>query len=299
MNKNHLTFALIAMIAINIYSLITINNLKDDLRAIEASLNHEISMISDEVSRIYSNIDRKLEEQSSLILNTSYDLGDINLETLETPVSFTITPKQLTDDTAITIVKGEELFPLQRNDFNFTGIVPFNFEDVGYLNVIVTSNGVEQLEDLGVRIDVLSTAFPRIYPYFHGETTYSLSSNEYKIDGPIMCELPYSTTNVYIENIDYILKIDGEVVLQNPLTKALNGLYEMDIEETITVNPGQIVTISVVARDNLGFNYDHLIHHFEAGSNSQREPYFETYYIYAPNGELAYSVDENSYERIA
>jgi uncharacterized membrane protein len=89
MKKTKLLYIVIVMIvASQTYSLFQINRLKIKVQQTENAVAYGEDRLQGNISEIYSNVDRKLEEYTSLVTSCGYEIGGFNLQKLKVPVTF-------------------------------------------------------------------------------------------------------------------------------------------------------------------------------------------------------------------
>lgn len=294
--KKHISSIIIVVLSIlQLYSFVKISNLQERIDINNSSIQSNRSQLQNQISSIYQNVDNKLEQQASLIKNASYEFGDLNIEMLEIPITFFITPKTISENTSIFLDLNGDLIPLQKVGTTYSTTANFNIFSNVFPSIIIEDNGVKKLEDnLNLRVgEISSSIFPSGHPRFSGRSSYG--SNKYTMSGHIDFDEKPANADISFVEINFVNKVDGEIINRKPIPIS-EGMIK--IEEKIPLNVGQLLTSYVVAVDNLGFTHEYLVEHFLAGAEAQREPYFEQKYIYAPNGELVYQFDETDYVEI-
>ena len=113
-NTKILYIVIAILVVLQIYSLLQINGLKTKVQETERGIGYAQERLDRNISEIYSNVDRKLEEYTSLVTSSGYEIGEINLQTLKVPVTFKLQPKTLTETTAVFLKYGEVIVPMER-----------------------------------------------------------------------------------------------------------------------------------------------------------------------------------------
>ncbi len=310
MNKSYSSFLIGALVLLQIFSLIKIYDLQSQLNYTSSNIQNRISDVQYEISDIYGNIDNMLTKQASIISIADYKRLEFDTETLTIPINFQVTPKTLTEDTTASLVIEGEEFPLEREGSTFSATIQTEITDVIRPSVIIKSDGVEQIEELNIgRIDNLDYVLPSMFnPNFGGTTSYTQGDSEnesvYSVDGSIIFDVKTSEIGNEILSTTYLIKVNDDIVLTNPIELADKskewGLFDVLINQSIPVDNGDKVEIWVVGVDSLGFRHEQLAFYEEIGGQEGFNNYygFTVKYIYAPNGELVYKIDEMNYERV-
>jgi hypothetical protein len=300
MKKQKLYILIAALIALQLYSLVKINSLQSRIDYNNHTISSVENRLDNQISSIYQNVDEKLEAKASLIHKTSIKVGNLDVGTLTVPITFTIEPKMITETMLVSLDFNGEIVQLEKSGLKYSTTKDFEISDSVFPKIIVQDNGVKSIEEHnGLMVSsIKEQVFPLIFARFIGESSYG--SNDYRAKGNLDIDYKPSQENNSFVDIKYVIKVDDKIIKETPVVLekegGLGGNFTLDIDDKYSMNDGQILTTNVVAVDSLGFIHEYLVTHFVAGSNMQREPYFEKMNIKAPNGEIVYLFDENNYE---
>ena len=137
MKKNVLLYGLIiVLVALQVYTIRQNNNLESTLKQLE----HRIGDYEDGLSRSISELDGKLAETTSLILSSSYEMGEFNPETLKVPVTFTVQPKTMTDETLVFLNFDDEKIPMERQTIGFVLTKDFTIDEALSPTIVLEEN---------------------------------------------------------------------------------------------------------------------------------------------------------------
>lgn len=301
--KKQTTYILVAaLIVLQLYSITRINSLQSRVENLNNNVHSVENRLDNQISSIYQNVDQQLEAQASLILNSSTKVGKLNIATLTVPVTFTVEPKVITETMSVSLDFNGELVQLEQSGLQYSTTKNLKISDSISPKIVIEDKGVKNIEDpMELRVsNIKEQVFPHIYAHFSGGSSYG--SNEYSTKGQLGIDYKPSQDNHHFIDMKYVIRVDDETIKETPIAmdtdSGLGRPFTLDILDKYSINDGQTLTSTVVAVDSLGFTHEYLVTHFVAGSDRQREPYFEQEKIIAPNGEPVYLFDENNYEKI-
>ncbi|HHX60008.1 MAG TPA: hypothetical protein GX707_04605 [Epulopiscium sp.] len=176
MKKTKLLYIVIVMIAASqTYSIFQINRLKVKVQQTENAVAYVEDRLQGNISEIYSNVDRKLEDYTSLVTNCGYKIGEFNLQTLKVPVTFKLQPKTLTETTTVFLRFSEEKIAMEKQDTEFVLTKDFAIMDEIFPTIIIEDKEILQFEDHDyLRIyNIKDEVFSSLSPRFEGESSYS------------------------------------------------------------------------------------------------------------------------------
>lgn len=297
--KKQTMYALIAaLVLLQLYSLTRISSLQNMIENNHNSIYSVENQLNSQINSIYQNVDQKLEEQASLIHSSSTQIGEIDVETLAIPVTFTVQPKTVKENMHVSLDFDGEIIQLDQSGLSFSTTKAFKLYDSISPKIIINDAGVLMVEEhQGLRVWRLgSELFPEIFSYFMGQTSYG--SGQYKESGEINFDYKYEQEMNPIVEMNYVVKVDDEIIKTTsvPLEKSdnIDGMDTFEIDNSYPLHDGQILTTFIIAKDSLGFTHEFLTSHYEAGANAQMEPHLERTKITAPNGEIIFYFDSET-----
>lgn len=295
MKKTKILYSLITMLAVlQVYSVFQINSLKVKVQQTENKIAYAEERLERNISEIYSNVDRKLEEYTSLVTSSGYEIGEFNLQTLKVPVTFKLQPKTLTETTAVFLKFSEEKIPMEKQGTEFALTKDFAIKEEVSPIIIIEDKGVLQFEEHDyLRVyNIKDEVFSSLSPRFDGESGYSgQEPYDYLMKGNIAMDSSIINGHNSFKDIKYIVTLDDEVI--KTYQAGFVGIGNIEINDNFKMEKGQTLIGKVVATDGLNFIHEYLIMHYVAGEKEQIEHYYENEKIIAPNGTVIYDLDES------
>lgn len=295
MKKTKILYILITMLAVlQVYSVFQINSLKVKVQQTENKIAYAEERLERNISEIYSNVDRKLEEYTSLVTSSGYEIGEFNLQTLKVPVTFKLQPKTLTETTAVFLKFSEEKIPMEKQGTEFILTKDFAIKEEVSPIIIIEDKGVLQFEEHDyLRVyNIKDEVFSSLSPRFDGESGYSgQEPYDYFMKGNITMDSSIINGHNSFKDIKYIVTLDDEVI--KTYQAGFVGIGNIEINDNFKMEKGQTLIGKVVATDGLNFIHEYLIMHYVAGEKEQIEHYYENEKIIAPNGTVIYDLDES------
>src|SRR6056297_2216508 len=119
MKKQTAYILIVALIALQIYSLTQIISLQNDLENTQVTLHSIDNRLNSQISNIYHTITKKLEEEASKIHTSSVTVGALNTDTLKVPITFTVEPKTITKSLEVLLDFDGEIISLEKSGTQF------------------------------------------------------------------------------------------------------------------------------------------------------------------------------------
>jgi len=300
MKKQTAYILIVALIALQIYSLTQIISLQNDLENTQETLHSIDNRLNSQISNIYHTITKKLEEEASKIHTSSVTVGALNTDTLKVPITFTVEPKTITKSLEVLLDFDGEIISLEQSGTQFFVTKDLGISETAFPKIILQDQGVKHLEEhRGLNVSrIKESIFPNIFAHFSGTTKYS--SGEYSEKGFIDIEYIGANEDNYFKEMKYVVKVDNEKINEKmiPIVDEKQNIdsISIEIDGEYSLEKGQTLTGNIVAIDALGFVHEYLVVHYVGDSNDQREPYSDKLSIKAPNGETVYLFDEMDYK---
>ncbi|HKL43439.1 MAG TPA: hypothetical protein VJ962_12735 [Clostridia bacterium] len=300
MKKQTAYILIVALIALQIYSLTQIISLQNDLENTQETLHSIDNRLNSQISNIYHTITKKLEEEASKIHTSSVTVGALNTDTLKVPITFTVEPKTITESLEVLLDFDGEIISLEQSGTQFFVTKDLGISETAFPKIILQDQGVKHLEEhRGLNVSrIKESIFPNIFAHFSGTTKYS--SGEYSEKGFIDIEYIGANEDNYFKEMKYVVKVDNKKINEKMISivdekQNINSI-SIEIDGEYSLEKGQTLTGNIVAIDALGFVHEYLVVHYVGDSNDQREPYSDKLSIKAPNGETVYLFDEMDYK---
>ena len=156
----------------------------------------EIQNISSEVQRTTNNLVNRmqsvLEQEASLLSDSSWTYGEANYETLTVPVAFSVTPKEYTTATTAILVCNGVDYPLtmQGGVFTTTIDIPVFGKNTDYGESVVTQvrfqeGDTTRTESLNWYFTPRTECLPEIYVNWAGGSQWGVSSTNEEEGVPV------------------------------------------------------------------------------------------------------------------
>lgn len=281
------------LIATQVYSITKINRLGDRMYDLEITVEEAKSQIQSNINSAYFSVNQSFAEQESLLLASSYEVGELNVEALTASVTFTVEPKTVTETMQVSLEIDGEIIPLEKTGLKYSATKEFGIMDEIVPKVMIEDNGVQQIQqNAGLAIyGMIEEVFPQIHTDYMAGSSWGAKgygSNNYEQEGQleIYCEA-LNDNNTFVD-VKYVMKLNDEVVRETPIDLDEDGNATITIDGEFAVEDGQTLTGRIVAVDSLGFIHEALLSHYEGGSNMQREPYFDEVDVKDANGKLLF-----------
>ncbi|MEA4986565.1 MAG: hypothetical protein VB095_00680 [Anaerovorax sp.] len=289
--KKYSLHIIIVLCLLNVISFMKISNLQSSLQNMESNLSSSISNVSSEVGNIYSNVDERLKRQSSIIDYMDYEFGKINQNDLTIPITFSLTPKEITKSSVVTLDVAGKNVTMKRNGGTFTAIIPVSIFDGFTPKVIIEDGDIlknEQLNDFSIG-NIKDRVLPELYAFLDGQSSYG--SGEYKRTGNLNIECKQVDSSVAFTEARLVIEIDNKVISDKKISPNREwDRFDYEIDEKIALENEQTCTITVIAIDTLELEHHCVVDRWvKSDSNDRSEPhYFGDEIIYKSNGELVY-----------
>lgn len=296
-NTNRIIILLLAVLLV--VGGIKIGTLTDDVKHLKSqnsNLNAEIQMLRNEINSVYSNVDKQLKEQASLISGFDYTIGNPSEDMKSVPLSLTVVPKMITDDMELSVAIDGNSASLTRNGNEFTGTINvglFVDYDQWPLLTIKTSEGTKTEYLDGVDVSYL---FSNHLPKLEADMSASskLSNGKLQVDaGFRIASKPVSEKDpVTFTSFILVEEVNGKEVNRTDITDEVRKsgeVYDTQYVKSFEVSHGDELKVYVTAEDSLGYIHKTLAHYWiESENGAQAETVFGGETIYDKDGNLLY-----------
>lgn len=245
--KKHITL-IVAVISCLLCAvcLYRISELNNEIKNLQGSYNNGMNDISRSISRIYSNIDAKLEEQANLIASTETEYGELNIENKTVSLKYSIVPKEYSPETTAFVVCNDVEYPMTLENGKFTAEITLPlFEESKITAVKLINDGVIQTQADTSYYTPKGEFLPSLYTNYYGSSRIEKKGENYiqKYDGQFEIEFNCDTSFTQVETIYLIEAIDGEVISKTEIPKNTTAFQ-------INTQNGHASTATVVYPDN-------------------------------------------------
>jgi hypothetical protein len=271
MKKQAQIILISALILLQLFSLSQVYSLKNELHNANGRLSALISEQSRMADNINANIDASLKRQASIIDSYKYTLGVVDIGTLTVPVTFVITPKTASADTAATLFLSDKSAVMARDGMIFSATVEADIFCEPEARVVFADGDTERTEKLDTDLNLRYELLPVIIARAESEngTHYSKKAGEpageYRIKSNLNIDVKPSPGNTF-GKINLIIDVDGNIISEK--TVELKGNAWFGIDEKIPLSAGQKLTMYVSAEDNFGLIHKAVIDRIALDENA-------------------------------
>lgn len=285
---------LLVALCVTIYQ---IAELKEDVQTLKMESRSRFSDLCSQISGISDEMEELLTEQVSILSDAEYVMGQFDPETMTCGINFTIVPKLLTEDMAVTVTLGNESAELVRegNTFRGTLMLGLFLTEENHPMVGITSDGqtrTEVMEELWIE-----ELWRKVLPSLNASMNYYCTQTDKALTVNGRVELFFdpvvAASNVSFTKFEYVTLHDGQELSREDVSADVlalqdlgNGVYRGDFDRTYDSKPGQTLEVYVEATDSLGYIHRYLlIHLFEEDGDAAQEVWFGEQ-IYDSEGNL-------------
>lgn len=284
--KNKVVPILIAALVISqVLLLARINDLQSQLNNARSEINNQSTYMRNEINTIYSNVDETLKREASLIEIASTVLGTLNVDTLTAPITFSITPKEVSENTAVSLNIDGELIPMDKTGTTFTATVNRDIFGSASPMIVIDENGVKKTtQDDRIMIwSMKDSLLPSLHPRLMGQSSYG--GGNYKVNKTLQADYKHVESGITFTEMRFAIKVDDEII-SDELIPADSLPDGWTVDRTIPLKDGQTCVMTVIATDSIGLEHRCTVDHWVGGANAQREPWFDDEQIYSADGKL-------------
>ena len=278
--------------------------LKRQISEMESNLWNQVSRLETSVNTITWNIDQKMEEEASILSDSSWSYGDADMDAKTVTVICRVTPKEYVPELTKAYISCEnELYPMVLEDGTFVAEIPMNlFEDSCVEHVRFEENGTIRVEKLDWNLYPRQEYLPTAYVDFAGGTSGSKKDGTFvrTFDSEALIQLDYKDDLKPEKSIEMVEMLDGKELRR---TEIPVGTYRYEMDHTVTIPFGSSYGIYFEVTDL----YD--LHHrcwlwyetVDEKGNSEGDPFDMVWpgaeaSIYGADGEPLIVFDEELYQ---
>lgn len=303
MEKNKLLYTTIGLLVLSqLWNAFQIKNLEQKIIQNQNNIIYVENNLNNQISNIYSNVDKKMTEYTSLISTCYYDIDEFELDTLTVPITFTVQPKTLTDYTRIYLDFEGEKQELKRDGSKFTLTKNCAIKDHTTPTVIIENKDTQQFEQHeNLRVyNLVEKVFPTVKLEFIG--SISQRTTHFKINGEIGIFEYFTGANNYFTDGKCVVSIDNKEVKSYEITDFEH--FNLEIDDEFELLDGQKLIYKFIYTDKNGIVYEQFMFEEIGYPDDKNTPEFEESpvpfadlytTITAPDGRLIYKFDESNY----
>ncbi|MBR4867330.1 MAG: hypothetical protein IKU11_11615 [Clostridia bacterium] len=273
-----------------------IDNLQNKINSLE---NH-VYNYENQINAIYNNVDQKLKEEASLLAGSDYSFGKLT-DGGKVPFTVRITPKEVTEETTMTLTMDGETLPMKREGNEFTATLEIgmfiDYDEVGNPKVEITEGGItrsEYLENLDVAY-LFTCYLPRVEADGVGHSIHSSNQMKVNLDFSVHSEPASENSDVTFTKLERVEEVNGKEIDREDITDQVlgnDGSFSTHYSKTYQVEKGDELRVYVIATDSLGYIHKTLAHQWFNLDGDSTETIFAGEEIYAPDGTLLYGMEK-------
>ena len=245
MKSNRWLFIALALLCVlNLVLLNKISSLNDNLYGVSSRISSLENQLYNSVSSIQNTISNNLEEQASLIIGTSYEYGEADIENGIINVSVIVTPKEYTADTEAYLISGSNEYPMTLDNGVFKADMQLSiYDDFSSHLVKFVNNDATKNEEIRLNLSPRYDFLPTMYARYRGQCTSIKEKNSYKAtyNGQITINLERKGNPIEAVKIEMLEYLNGEEIARTdvPLnttpieTQSADGMF-IAAEEALT-----------------------------------------------------------------
>lgn len=298
--ERDLYIIILAMVVMLGFCFVKINSLSDEMDDLKRDYVSEVDMLQDQINSVYRNVDEELKKQASLLTESTFSLGELDIKTQKVPVTIQIVPKEISEDMQIKVELDGEQADFVKNGNFYEATIPvalFLTEDP-YPMVSITTTGItktEKLEEIW-----LGELWGKWFPSLWAEDTTGRSSfkdGKLVFDTQTLIEWDYSdnVSKIIFENFAIVTEINGKEVKRVDVTEKVKnadgfaeGVVALEFTDTYEAVEGDAVSVYVVAEDSFGYIHKTLAHFWKKSGGATAETVYGGESIYDKQGNMIY-----------
>ena len=301
MKKNGLLVLVVILVIAQVISYSRISDLQQQIQNVSHEQQRLNERLMSEMSQIYATVEKKMNEQASAIEYAKVTIGAPDNQKLTVPVTYTVTPKEVSDKTSLSLSFNGETLPMDRSgtSFSLTTTAGF-FEQERTPDIIISEGNITRTEKneslylYSVKHHIFPEAFAHIMGGSEGNSKRYKRYGTITFDKKDMAVAPIKEEKAASEAIrftkaTFVVAVDDVIISEKSI--AIDKVDGYEVKEEIPLMEGQTCTMTLIIQDNLGLFHHYPLDVYVQGAKAQREPFFENEKIYTKDGKLLWSQD--------
>ena len=277
-------------------SFVQIGLLNERIDQLQNGMHNQHQQFMNQIESIYTNVDRQLKEEASLLSGVDAEYGEISIEDHTIDVTVKLVPKLISENMKVQVSINGRSTDLSRDGSAFSGTIAVDIYNVGeqMLMTIKTDSGTQTQYLSEIQVEYLwDTRIPSLY-YCDVSGQGSFTDGKYTFDGhiDINCSSTEQTPDVRFEKFVLVTERNGTEINREDITDDVmnyeaypHGVYWRDeYKMECEAKEGDDVRIYLEATDSLGYLHRMLIHQWREQNGAMAEAVDASEYIYDPNG---------------
>ena len=277
-------------------SFVQIGLLNERIDQLQNGIHNQHQQFMNQIESIYTNVDRQLKEEASLLSGVDAEYGEISIEDHTIDVTVKLVPKLISENMKVQVSIDGRSTDLSRDGSAFSGTIAVDIFNVGeqMLMTIKTDSGTQTQFLSEIRTEYLwEGKIPSLYHCdISGNGTFT--ERKYTLNGTvdINCSPIEYTPDIKFEKFVLVTEQNGTEINREDITSEVlnyqtypHGVYWRDeYKMECEAKEGDDVRIYLEATDSLGYLHRMLIHQWREQSGAMAETVDASEYIYDPNG---------------
>ena len=277
-------------------SFVQIGLLNERIDQLQNGMHNQHQQFMNQIESIYTNVDRQLKEEASLLSGVDAEYGEISIEDHTIDVTVKLVPKLISENMKVQVSIDGRSTDLSRDGSAFSGTIAVDIYNVGeqMLMTIKTDSGTQTQYLSEIQVEYLwDTRIPSLY-YCDVSGQGSFTDGKYTFDGhiDINCSSTEQTPDVRFEKFVLVTERNGTEINREDITDDVmnyeaypHGVYWRDeYKMECEAKEGDDVRIYLEATDSLGYLHRMLIHQWREQNGAMAEAVDASEYIFAPDG---------------
>ena len=288
---------IVAILVIALFAcFIWVYTLTNELNRLSNAMHSQHQQFMNQVESIYTNVDRQLKEEASLLSGVEAEYGEISIEDHTIDVTVKLVPKLISENMKIQVSIDGRSTELSRDGSAFSGTIAVDIYNVGeqMLMTIETDSGTQTQFLSEIRTEYLwEGKIPSLYHCdISGSGTFT--EGKYTLNGTIdiNCSPIEYTPEIKFEKFVLVTEQNGTEINREDITSEVlnyqtypHGVYWRDeYKMECEAKEGDDVRIYLEATDSLGYLHRMLIHQWREQNGAMAEAVDASEYIYDANG---------------
>lgn len=298
--ERDLYIIILAMVVMLGFCFVKINSLSDEMDDLKRDYVSEVDMLQDQINSVYRNVDEELKKQASLLTESTFSLGELDIKTQKVPVTIQIVPKEISEDMQIKVELDGEQADFVKNGNFYEATIPvglFLIEEP-YPMVSITTAGVtktEKLEEMWLG-ELWGKWFPSLWAEDNtGRSSFKDGKLVFDTQTLIEWDYPNNDSQIVFENFAIVTEINGKEVKRVDVTDKVKnaegfaeGIVALEFTDTYEAVVGDAVSVYVVAEDSFGYIHKTLAHFWKKSGGATAETVYGGESIYDKQGNMIY-----------
>ena len=300
MNENKqntgIMLILAALVIALTISFVQIGLLNERIDQLQNGIHNQHHQFMNQIESIYTNVDRQLKEEASLLSGVDAEYGEISIEDHTIDVTVKLVPKLISENMKVQVSIDGRSTDLSRDGSAFSGTIAVDIYNVGeqMLMTIKTDSGTQTQFLSEIRTEYLwEGKIPSLY-HCDISGTGTFTEGKYTLNGTIdvNCSPIEYTPDIKFEKFVLVTEQNGTEINREDITSEVlnyqtypHGVYWRDeYKMECEAKEGDDVRIYLEATDSLGYLHRMLIHQWREQNGTMAEAVDASEYIYDPNG---------------